>query len=125
MPGMRTFAILDPGAPECEWCGRTFTSDIMAVFAKDREFRSISPSGFDVYTLSFTEEQMAGACERLGIPDVASKLEFTDSTVQLDPVRSGELRRLVDVSLQALCFSNPQVAGTGGSDYLPGRMMCE
>jgi AraC-like DNA-binding protein len=117
VPGMRTFAILDPDAPECDWCGRTFTSDIMAVFANDREFRSISPPGFNVYTLSFTDEQMAVACERLGIPDVASQLEFTDSTVQLDPVRSGELRRLVDVSLQALCFANPQVAGTGGSDY--------
>jgi AraC-like DNA-binding protein len=117
VPGMRTFAILDTGAPECDWCGRTFTSEIMAVFAKDREFRSISPPGFDVYTLSFSDEQLSEACERLGIPDISGKLEFTDSTVQLDPVSSGKLRHFVDLSLEASCFSNRRSAGEAGSDY--------
>ena len=25
VPGMRTFAILDPDAPDCDWCGANYT----------------------------------------------------------------------------------------------------
>ena len=38
IPGMRTFAILDPQAPEYEWCGRSFSPDMIAVFANDGEY---------------------------------------------------------------------------------------
>jgi hypothetical protein len=80
---MRTFAILDPLAPSLYWCGRPFAPEIMAVFAKDGESSSISPQGFVVYALSFSEEQLTLACERLGIPDECSKLNFADSKTQL------------------------------------------
>lgn len=116
VPGMRTFAILDRGAPECDWCGRAFESNIMAVFAKDRDFRSISPPGFNVYTLSFTDEQLSIACERLGIVDVSNKLETADSTMQLDPLVSSKLRGLVDTALEELVFSNFRHAAPIDSD---------
>ena len=117
VPGMRTIAILDPEAPECDWCGRPFTPDIMAVFAKDGEFRSISPPGFDVYTLSFTDEQLDSACERLGIPDVSNKLNVTDSTMHLDRSLGNALRHLINDSLQGLCFSGQKNAARADSEY--------
>jgi AraC family ethanolamine operon transcriptional activator len=117
VPGMRTFAILDPSAPAADWCGRPFTSDTLVVFAKNGEFRSISPPGFDVYTLSFTDEQLAAACERLGIPDVANRLATSDSTLQLDRGLSGVLRYLVNVALKALCFSGRQDSAWAVSDH--------
>ena len=104
MPGMRTFAILDPDAPDTDWCGRSFTSGTLAMFAKDTEFRSVSPPGFDVYTLSFTEEQLAAASERLGIPDATSKIERADATMQLHRGLAAVLRHLVSVSLKIACF---------------------
>jgi len=100
---MRTFALLDPAAPETDWCGRRFTPSILAMFAKDTEFRSVSPPGFDVYTLSFAEEQLAAASERLGIPDVASKLEYADATMQLHQGLAAVLRYLVNLSLSTAC----------------------
>jgi len=117
VPGMRTVAILDPSAPECDWCGRPFEPDIMAVFAKDGEFRSISPPGFDVYTISFSDEQLDAACERLGIPDVTSKLNSTDSTIYLDRGLGAALRHLVNVSLEALCCSAQHNPAWAGSDF--------
>jgi AraC family transcriptional regulator, ethanolamine operon transcriptional activator len=108
IPGMRTIAILDPGTPEFDWCGRQMAPEFMAVFAKDGEFRSISPPGFDVYTLSFTEEQLAVACERLGIPDVCDNLSLTDSTIRLDRGLGSVLRDLVNVCLNSLCLSDQQ-----------------
>lgn len=74
VPGMRTFAFLDASAPDVDWCGFTFSSDSIAVFAKDRDFRCVSPSGFFVYTLSFTEEELAAASHRLGIPNICDQL---------------------------------------------------
>lgn len=112
IPGMKTFAILDPNAPGNDWCGRPFSPDSIAVFASDGEFQSISQPGFDVYTLSFTDEQLAAACERLGIPDVTEKLSSSGVILQMDRRRTSVLRQLVNSSLQVLC-------GTGltGTDW--------
>jgi hypothetical protein len=82
---MRTFALLDTSAPEIEWCGRSFSPDTLAVFASDGEFQSISKPGFDVYTASFTEEQLVTACLRLGIPDVTDQLVASGTTLSVKP----------------------------------------
>jgi len=82
--GMRTFAILDPQASEHEWCGRPFSPDSIAVFASDGEFQSISQPGFAVYTVSFTDEQLAAACERLGIPNVLEKFSAGGAIMKID-----------------------------------------
>ena len=74
VPGMRTFAFLDASAPDVDWCGFTFSPDSIAIFARDREFRCVSPPGFFVYTLSFTEEELAATSHRLGIPDICDRL---------------------------------------------------
>jgi len=116
VPGMRTFAILDPAAPDSDWCGRTFTPDILAMFASNTEFRSVSPPGFDVYTLSFTEEQLAAASERLGIPDVTRKLDRADATMRLHQGLAGVLRHLVNVSLNTACSYAAQGSTWATSD---------
>jgi AraC family transcriptional regulator, ethanolamine operon transcriptional activator len=118
VPGMRTFAILDSAAPDTEWCGRPIVGDIIAAFAKDGGFESISPPGFDVYTLSFTEEQLSAACERLGIPDISTRLSATAEIWQVGPGQSSVLRHLVDYSLRTLCFSDPPRSGWTASDHL-------
>lgn len=108
VPGMRTFAIQGPTAPESDWCGRGFSSKNMAVFARDGEFRSISPAGFDVYTLSFTEEYLSSTCEQLDIPDVVPKLGVVDSVLQCDARLSTTLRNLVSAAIDELCSPGPQ-----------------
>lgn len=112
--GMKTFAILDRQAPEIEWCGRSFSPQTMAVFADDGEFKSISRPGFDVYTMSFTQEQLAFACERLGVPDITESLAASGVTLRINPHRAEMLRRLVNSSLQVLCTSG--LPGSGWVD---------
>jgi AraC-like DNA-binding protein len=122
MPGMRTFAILDPDAPEIDWCGRLFSPDTMAVFAKDGEFQSISQPGFDVYTLSFTDEQLSAACERLGIPDVTERFSASGAILQMDRLQTSLLRQLVNSSLQALCEKGLQGSGWTGNDHIRDKV---
>jgi len=77
--GMRTFAILDPAAPETRFCGQSFAAGEIALFGTD-EFECTSPPGFDVFTISLRQEDLdslgeatglAGNIERLGLqPEV-------------------------------------------------------
>jgi hypothetical protein len=118
VPGMRTFAILDPNAPVNDWCGRPFSPDSMAMFAKDGEFQSISQPGFDVYTLSFTDEKLAAACERLGIKDVTERFSDHGAILQMDRLQTSVIRKLVSSSLHALCGAGLQGSGWTGTDHI-------
>ena len=55
--GMRTFAILDPAAPETRFCGQSFEAGNIAFFGMD-EFECISPPGFNVVTFSLRQEDL-------------------------------------------------------------------
>ncbi|MFC1689568.1 helix-turn-helix domain-containing protein [Pseudomonadota bacterium] len=92
VPGMRTFAFLDIFAPDVDWCGFTFSPDSVAIFARDRDFRCVSPPGFFVYTLSFTEEELAAASHRLGFPNICARLNT-----------HAEIRTIDRRSIQGLC----------------------
>ena len=122
MPGMRTFAILDPNAPEIDWCGLSFSPDTMAAFAQDGEFQTISRPGFDVYTLSFTDEQLAAACVRLGIPDVTERFSSSGIVLQMDHLRTTVLRQLINSSLQVLCGTGLQGSDWTGSDHIRDKI---
>ncbi len=109
VPGMRTFALLSPLAPKTNWCGRPWSAGTVAAFAKDGEFRSISPAGFNVYTISFTEQRLAEACIRLDIPDVVPRLPSADSLLIGDSRLIGALRHLVDTTINVLCLADSSV----------------
>lgn len=118
MPGMRTFAILDPGSPGNDWCGHWFSASTIAVFAKGGEFQSVSKPGFDVYTISFTDEQLSAACERLGIPDVTENLSANESILQIDHRQTGFIRHQVNSALQGLCKTGLEGSTWAGSDHI-------
>jgi len=102
-PGMRSFALLGAAAAESDWCGGSFRPDTVAIFARDRDFRCVSPAGFDVYALSFTEFELARASRRLGLPDISDDLKPHDEIRMVDPVKVITLRRLADEALAKYC----------------------
>lgn len=120
--GLRTFAFLDPHATEQEWCGQRFSPDAIVVFPGDGAFQAISQPGFNVFTLSFAEEQLASACERLGIPDVTEKFLTSGAMLQIDRTRTGGLRRQVISTLQALCGKGLQGSGWTGGDHIRDKI---
>jgi len=100
VPGMRTFAFLGTSAPEVSFCNRSFVPGTLAVFAPSGEFRSISPPGFDVYTISFTENQLELACERLDVAGMADKLPSVDAMFQRDPLQTEMMGQFLNRCLQ-------------------------
>jgi len=120
--GMRTFAILDSHASEQEWCGRIFSPDTIAVFAGDGAFQAISQPGFDVHTLSFSDEKLASACERLGVPDVTEKLLSRATVLQIDRRQTRELRHLVKSALQALCEKGLEYSDWDGGEHIGDKI---
>ena len=103
IPGMRTFAFLQADAPDVDWCGHDFRPSTVAIFANNAEFRSISPPGFDVYTISFTSEQLAATCQRLGIPDINETLSTYDETRLVEPLATRALVRMMQYATDAAC----------------------
>lgn len=68
--GMRSFAIFNADSSGSHWCGQTLIPGRIGIFAPDGEFKSVGKSKFDVFTLSFTEDELDRAYQRLGIPDI-------------------------------------------------------
>ena len=122
VPGMRTYAILDSNAPENDWCGKPFSPDSIAQFAKDGAFQSISEPGFDVYTLSFTDEKLAAACERLGIKDVTERFSDHGQILQIDRLRTNQLRKLVNSALHTLCGAGLLGSGWTETDHIRDKL---
>jgi len=71
-----------------------------------------------VYTLSFTDEQLANACERLGIPCVMDSLSASGTVLQIDRNQTRVLRNDVNHSLQALCQAELRGADWTGHDHI-------
>ena len=108
VPSMRTFAFLGSSAPEVSWCNRSFVPGTLAVFASSGEFKSIAPPGFDVYTVSFSENQLELACERLGIAGMADKLPSIDAMFQRDPLQTEMMGQFLNRCLrQKFVLPNP------------------
>lgn len=111
--GTRTFAILDNGAPDTRFCGQSLTVDTLGIFSKFGEFESTSPSGFNVFTLSFDESWLAEMSQHIArkpledfLPDSAAVLPYDPGLIE--PIRN-QLRLLKNL----LEGEVPIAAGSG------------
>ena len=125
VPEMRTFAFLDSSAPDTEWCGRLFSPDTVAIFARDGDFRCVSPPGFFVYTISFTEQELATACDRLGMPDITETLQAHDETRQVDRAGTDKLCRLVTETISDYCVPGMTVLPADRGQQIARERVCE
>ena len=65
--GVLTFGLPDQGVPEFRWCGSDAAGGDMLNFCLDGGFDGTTPANFSGYTLSFSEELLGKALERLGL----------------------------------------------------------
>jgi AraC family ethanolamine operon transcriptional activator len=96
--GMRTFAMLDPAAPETRFCGQSFAAGDIALFGTD-EFECTSPPGFDVLTISLREEDLESLGESAGLAENIERLGLQPEVMlarsdQLQKLRLGVLSAL-------------------------------
>jgi len=66
--GLRTFVIPADSAQRFLWRRKEITGAHVPVFPTDGELDAVSWSGFQVFTLSFSEEMLAETIERLELP---------------------------------------------------------
>ena len=125
VPNMRTFAFLDASASDVDWCGFTFSPDSIAIFARDRDFRCVSPSGFFVYTLSFTEEELAAASNRLGIPNICDRLNAHAEIRKIDRRSINLLCKTVNETITSVLTSGESVFVREKSRGFPKEQIAE
>lgn len=91
---MRNFGLLAAQNIKIFWRGRMVTGNDLFVFPVGGELRSVTPSDFDVFVVSLTEETIAAACQALELPDL-NKLLKGEEVFRVDPEDLRQLRRLV------------------------------
>jgi AraC-like DNA-binding protein len=92
-PGIRTFALLQEGVPDIRWCGHDVTEDALMTFHPGGDFEGVSPPGFEVYTLSFSEERLAKTAATLGLPEIHDLLGASEKMTRCDRSALQDLRR--------------------------------
>lgn len=90
--GMRTFALLDNGAPETRFCGQAFDTDSIALFGTNGEFESTSPSGFAVFTLSMEESWLAQLAQQAGYESAHEALPASSTVLKCNSTHLASLR---------------------------------
>jgi AraC family ethanolamine operon transcriptional activator len=100
-PGMRTFAVLHPAAPETRFCGQSFEAGNIALFGTD-EFECISPPGFDVVTISVRQEDLDSLGEANGLAGNIEKLGFQPEVMVARPEQLQKLRLGVLSALRSI-----------------------
>jgi len=72
--GFRTFVIPADSAQQFLWRRKEISGEHVLVFPKGSELDAVSWSGFQVFTLSFSEDILAEAIERLELPSLQNLL---------------------------------------------------
>jgi len=103
----RTFAVLSDPSFRLVWRCREITGDVVMAFPPGEDLDAISQAGFDVFTLSFSEDILEEIGRRLGIP---STLDFLGKTevFTCHPYRMRELRKMLHDFCCAMIKAPPQ-----------------
>jgi AraC-like DNA-binding protein len=94
-PGIRTFALPEEGVSSIRWCGHDITENALMTFHPGGDFDGVSQPGFEVYTLSFSEERLAETAATLGLPELGDLIGSSEKTTTCERAALEDLRREV------------------------------
>ena len=77
-PGMWTFALFSERSTPIIWHGREITNSTMVIYRPGSEIECVSRPGFEVYTLSYTEDHLDRICAKLRLPEVNKLADSCD-----------------------------------------------
>jgi AraC-like DNA-binding protein len=113
-PGVRTFALVEEGVSGVRWCGNDVTETTLMTFHPGGEFDGVSRPGFEVFTLSFSEERLAETAATLGLPELRDLVGDAERTTYCDRPAIQDLRR----GLRLLCDELARRPSTPGASWL-------
>ena len=77
-PGMWTFALFSERSTPIVWHGQEVTNSTMVIYRPGSEIECVSRPGFEVYTLSYTEDHLDEICAKLRLPEVNKLADSCD-----------------------------------------------
>ncbi len=121
--GMRTVAVLAEGV-WAHWHGRDVGADNLLIFD---DLQAVSPPGFTVYTLSFSEERLTSVAEELGYPEVMRLVDgppraFATRAQELRALR-GSLSRLLGIAPNANCAGGKRTESEALAFEIPAELI--
>ena len=126
-PGIRTFALVEEGVSGVRWCGHGVTETTLMTFHPGGEFDGVSPPGFEVYTLSFSEERLAETAATLGLPEIPDLIGDAEKATHCDHPAMQDLRCRVRLLCSELADRPSTLGATSLSKELefeiPARLL--
>jgi AraC-like DNA-binding protein len=126
-PGTRTFALPEEGVSSIRWCGHDVAEDTLMTFHSGGDFDGVSQPGFEVYTLSFSEERLAETAAALGLPELDDLIGSSEKMTTCDRSALEHLRRQVRL-LYGELEGKPSILGTSSLSQefefeIPARLL--
>jgi AraC family ethanolamine operon transcriptional activator len=78
---------------DVRWCGRVVDSDDFLAFHPSGEFESVSPGGFEAFTISIDEEVFLARAESLERPDLINEVSKSEFVLRVGNTSAEALRR--------------------------------
>jgi AraC family ethanolamine operon transcriptional activator len=122
--GTRTVALIEEGVRGARWCGREVLPSTLQTFRAGGDFEAASLPGFEVYTVSLSEDRLAEAARSLGVPeldDCVGSAEHQSADAHRVAALRRELRTLF-CDLESGALASPSWVGERLSE-LPERLM--
>jgi AraC-like DNA-binding protein len=91
--GWRTFALMAPSCSELKWCMQGITTRSLMVFPKNGDFSSVSQPGFNMYTVSFSEQLLEKTANLFFKKSLHELLSDQRQVVHCSPENTATLRR--------------------------------
>ena len=91
-PGMHTFAISEDYVTGISWFGREVTTSSLMCFPGNGILEAVSNPGFEVYTISFSEQLLTKVAQLYGLPDLDNILNNEDKLANCDPTAIHNIR---------------------------------
>lgn len=101
-PGIRTFALLEEGVSDIRWCRRDVSGSALMTFHPGGDFDGVSQPGFEVYTLSFSEERLAETATTLELPEIHDLIGDSEKMTRCERSALQDLRRAVRLLCKAV-----------------------
>lgn len=106
--GLRTFAILNNASTPMVWRGNFVDQQKIMVFPQDGELEGSSDPGFDVFTISFTDELLSEVIDIIGV-DSTQYILSGSGVRNSDPNKIEEVRKTLSNVLNEITLASPRM----------------
>lgn len=122
-PGMRTFALPNPGCSEFRWFGHTVSANSLLLFPIHGEIECLTRPGFSVFTFSIPIEQLEQNDHFCNLLEPGNILTSSESVLRLNEKAVEPLRNLLRLAQWLITTSSQTASNNAYYEGVQNQML--